>query len=276
MITVFTPAYNRAYRLQELYNSLLRQTSKNFEWIVVDDCSTDNTQELINSWSHENKIRITYYRQEQNGGKHRAINKGVKLAQGELFFIVDSDDFLTDDALESIEKQWAFCENKERYSGLCFRKMTKGSSFSENRLEYKILGKNFPEYRCSANSIDIAYKWGCDTDKAEIFKTGVLKKNPFPEIKNENFCEEVIVWFKIAKKKNGLLLCINKGIYVCEYLPDGLSANLGDKMKKSPLSSALFCFTMLTIKHEWKKGNAPALLKNTLYFLYCYLFHKKD
>ena len=276
MVTIFTPTFNRAYRLTDLYNSLLSQTSTNFEWIIVDDCSTDNTEKLVQSWIQENKINIIYHKQNQNGGKHRAINKGVNFAHGDLFFIVDSDDFLTEDAVESIETEWSFCENKDRYAGLCFRKMTKDLSFFENnKSQYKILGKDFPEYKCSANSIDIAYKWGCNTDKAEIFKTNVLKKYPFPEIKGENFCEEVIVWFKIAKKKNGLLLCVNKGIYICEYLPDGLSANLGEKMKKSPLSTALFELTLLSIKYEWKKGNAPVHLKSALYFLYRYIFHKK-
>ena len=277
MITIFTPTYNRAYRLPDLYKSLVQQTSKNFEWIIVDDCSTDNTQELINSWTNENKIKIIYQRQEQNGGKHRAINKGVKLAQGELFFIVDSDDFLTEDAVETIEREWSFCENKGRYAGLCFRKMTKNLSFSENSTEkYKILGDDFPEYRCSATSIDIAYKWNCVVDKAEVFLTERLKQNPFPEVKGENFCEEAIVWLKIAKKKNGLLLCVNKGIYVCEYLEDGLSANLGKKMRGSPLCSFLYFWTLLTIKYEWKKGNAPILIKNCLYFMYVALFKKEN
>lgn len=267
LVTVFTPTFNRAYRLTALYNSLLSQSDKSFEWIIVDDCSTDNTEELVNSWISENKILITYVKQEYNGGKHRCINKGVKIAKGELFFIVDSDDFLTCDAIEQIENEWKACENKEIYAGLCFRRMTESKKSSGSENEYKILGDDFPKYRCSATSLDIAYNWKCKADKAEVFKTKILRRFPFPEIKNENFCEEVIVWYKIAKQKDGLLLCINKGIYVCEYLEDGLSANLGNKMLSSPYSSFLYFWTLLGIKYEWQNGNALNLLKNAVYFL---------
>lgn len=275
MVTVFTPTFNRAYRLADLYHSLISQTNSDFEWVIVDDCSTDETEELVKSWIREDRIKIVYYKQPENGGKHRAINRGVKLSSGELFFIVDSDDFLTEDAIETILNEWLSCENKECYAGLCFRRMTKDLSVSENtNQKFKLLGDKFPDYRCSATSIDIAYKWNCVADKAEVFKTDVLRNNPFPEIKGENFCEEAIVWFRIAKKPNSLLLCVDKGIYVCEYLQDGLSANLGKKMLQSPLSSALYFFTLAGIKYEWKNGKGFFLLKNVLYFVYCSIFKK--
>ena len=98
IITVFTPTYNRAYMIDKLYDSLCLQTCKDFEWIVVDDGSVDNTEELIQNFIQENKIHIVYYKQK-NQGKHIAINKGVELAKGELFFIVDSDDILPKDSL---------------------------------------------------------------------------------------------------------------------------------------------------------------------------------
>lgn len=161
MITVFTPSYNRAYTLPKLYESLCSQTLSDFEWIVVDDCSTDNTKQLIENWHNEDKIKITYFLQPQNGGKHRAINKGVELAAGELFFIVDSDDFLTIDAIEEIQKEWTNLENKDKYAGLCFRRMDH---------DLKILGKDFPSYRCSGTRFDISYKWNCINDKTEILK----------------------------------------------------------------------------------------------------------
>ena len=105
MITVFTPTYNRAYILPRLYKSLLRQTNKQFEWIIVDDGSTDNTEEKVNNWIKENKIKIKYYKQE-NQGKMIAHNKGVEKSEGELFVCVDSDDYLTDNAIEIITKKW--------------------------------------------------------------------------------------------------------------------------------------------------------------------------
>lgn len=270
IVTIFTPTYNRAYSLPQLYKSLCSQTSSDFEWIIVDDCSSDNTKSLVREWIEEKKISITYFLQPQNGGKHRAINKGVELAKGELFFIVDSDDFLTDDAVESILTEWEAVSEKQKYAGLCFRRMTK---------DFQILGIDFPSLKCSGTSLDIAYKWKCVADKAEIFKTEMLQKYPFPEIKGENFCQEAVIWFKIARDKNGLLLCINKGIYVCEYLPDGLTANVCEKMKNNPRYNFLWQMTLLSIPYEWKWPNIKNIVKTALwmiYRIYFLRFFKRD
>ena len=101
-VTVFTPTYNRAYILGDLYHSLQRQTCMDFEWLIVDDGSADDTKALVASWQgEENPFPIRYVYQE-NGGKCRAINRGLKEADGRLFFTVDSDDYLTDDAIEKV------------------------------------------------------------------------------------------------------------------------------------------------------------------------------
>lgn len=263
--TIFTPTYNRAYSLPQLYESLCRQTSLDFEWVIVDDCSSDNTKSLVTGWIEEKKISITYFLQPQNGGKHRAINKGVELAQGELFFIVDSDDFLTDDAIESIQTEWDILENKKRYAGICFRKMTKN---------FDVLGDDFPAYRCSGTSIDIAYKWECVADKAEVFKTAVLQKYPFPDIKGENFCQEAVIWFKIAMHRNALLLCVNKGIYVCEYLPDGLTANYDKVMSRNPHYTLLWELTLLRIPYEWKWPGIKYRIRGVLSLIYRIYFKR--
>ena len=270
MITVFTPTFNRAYRLPDLYKSLLRQTSDDFEWIIVDDCSTDNTEELVKGWIVENKIKMRYFKQEVNGGKHRAVNRGVKEACGELFFIVDSDDYLTDDAIETISVEWSACTKKAELSGLCLRRMT----VDKESESIKILGKDFPEYRCYGDSIEIAYEWGCDTDKAEVFRTDVLRKFPFPDIKGEKFCQEVVVWFKIAKKKTGKLLCVNKGIYVCEYLPDGLTSSFGANMRNNPKYSLLYALTLISIPQEWKSRKILQDFHLALWMIYRICFKR--
>lgn len=101
-ITVFTPTYNRAYIIEKLYRSLQRQTFEDFEWLVVDDGSNDDTEKLFSEWQkEENKFPIRFYKQE-NKGKCQAINTALDLAEGLLFFTVDSDDYLTDDALQKI------------------------------------------------------------------------------------------------------------------------------------------------------------------------------
>ena len=101
MLTIFTPTFNRAELLKRVYDSLLRQREKNFSWLIVDDGSTDNTKEVVEEWLREGRINIQYEYQE-NGGKMRAHNQGVNLCNTELFLCLDSDDFLTEDAVEII------------------------------------------------------------------------------------------------------------------------------------------------------------------------------
>ena len=118
MITVFTPTYNRGYIIKQLYDSLILQSYKDFEWLVIDDGSTDDTEELFKSFIAEQKLNIHYLKIE-NGGKHRAINKGVILAQGKYFFIVDSDDYLHNNALERIYFYTKQIEDDKTFAGVC-------------------------------------------------------------------------------------------------------------------------------------------------------------
>ena len=129
-ITVFTPTYNRGYIIENLYHSLQQQTFKNFEWIVVDDGSTDNTEEKIRCFQKENNFFPIRYLKTENGGKHRAINKGVSLANGSLFFIVDSDDYLTKTALEKIDIMEGTIPKdlKVNFAGVCGQR-----GYTENR-----------------------------------------------------------------------------------------------------------------------------------------------
>lgn len=106
LLTIFTSTYNRAYILESLYKSLKNQTIKDFKWLIVDDGSTDNTQELVKNWiSQETSFEIIYIKQE-NGGKQRAHNKAVEISDTELFFCVDSDDQLVETAVEKIKERW--------------------------------------------------------------------------------------------------------------------------------------------------------------------------
>lgn len=214
MITVFTPVYNRAYIINQLYQSLLRQTNFNFEWLIVDDGSTDNIAELVNQWiacTREFEIRFYY---QPNGGKHRAINRGVQLAQGDAFMIVDSDDYLTDDAIETVLKYWEQIKDNAEFAGI--------SGLRMHRNMLVIGGKPcFDEY-VDVTNLERA-NYGLKGDKAEVYKTSILKDFPFPEFEGEKFVTENVIWNKIAYQ--GLKLrWFNKGIIICEYLEDGLTA----------------------------------------------------
>jgi glycosyltransferase involved in cell wall biosynthesis len=117
LITVFTPTYNRAKLLKRLYDSLCVQTFTDIEWLIIDDGSVDNTEKIVNGFIAENKIGIRYIKQ-RNGGKHRAINHGVREAKGELFFIVDSDDWLPEDSLETINKYYQGIKDDKSFAGI--------------------------------------------------------------------------------------------------------------------------------------------------------------
>ena len=229
MITVFTPTFNRAYTLPQLYASLTRQTDPDFEWVVVDDGSTDATQELIASFDAEQKITIRYLKCK-NGGKHRAINQGVQVAEGELFFIVDSDDYLADNAIEIIKIQWTKVRDHDYLSGICFRCL--------NYKTGQVIGEPFPAEVFESDHIEIAHRYGVFGDKAEVFRTEVLRQFPFPDIPGENFVPEALVWCRMAQQYK--IQFIDRGIYYCDYLPDGLSRKFSVNLLKNASGFRLF------------------------------------
>ncbi|MCM1028055.1 MAG: glycosyltransferase family 2 protein [Pseudoflavonifractor sp.] len=233
LLTIFTPTYNRAYRLPDLYESLCRQTSGDFEWLIVDDGSTDNTEELINGWISEGKISNLRYIKQTNGGKHRAINRGVKEAKGELFFIVDSDDRLTPDAVEWILTEYAKIRGDHSFAGLSGVAVTADGHRVGD-------GSDFPTI--DANALDFRLKYKIKGDMSEVIRTDILREIPFPEYEGEKFCPEAVVWNRVARKYR--FRWINKGIYVCEYLPDGLTAKIVALRRNNPRAS-MDCYSEL-------------------------------
>lgn len=232
MITVFTPTYNRAYILTKLYRSLCNQTCKQFEWIIVDDGSTDNTSELIGTFIQEGNIEIVFV-QQFNGGKHRAINRGVGLAKGDLFFIVDSDDQLTEDAIEQILRYHDGIKDKNDFAGVCGLK-----AYFDGR---RVGGDSyFTILDCS--NLEFRYKYKIKGDMAEVIRTDVMKEFPFPEFAGEKFCSEAVVWNRMAQKYK--IRYFYKNIYLCDYLEDGLTASITKIRMKSPQASML-CYSEL-------------------------------
>ena len=170
-ITIFTPTYNRAYIIEKLYYSLKSQVNKNFEWLVIDDGSNDDTELLFQKIQKDNNdVKIRYIKKE-NGGKHRAINLGVELAEGELFFIVDSDDILTKDAVQKIIEWEETITDKSKFAGVSGNR-----GYEEN----KLIGKTFLGEFIDATSLE-REKYKILGDKAEVFYTKILKKFKFPE-----------------------------------------------------------------------------------------------
>ena len=211
-LSICTPTYNRAHYLQRIYESLKCQTCYDFEWIVVDDGSTDNTETVISNFiKQENPFNIIYLHKD-NGGKHTALNYGVNHANGDLFLIVDSDDYLKNNAVEVILSKTK--DLSHEFAGIGFNKL-----FTDG----KIVGSTFVGDFVDCTSLE-RVKYNINGDKAEVFFTSILKKYPFPVFENERFLPEAVVWNRIANA--GLKIrWYNLGIYYCEYQEDGLSMN---------------------------------------------------
>lgn len=223
-ITVFTPTYNRAYVLRNCYESLKDQTYRNFEWIIYDDGSSDNTKEIIAEFIKEASIDIRYYYGE-NKGKHFAINQGTELAEGELFFIVDSDDYLTKNSLELVYRAWESIPLKEKkdFIGVSGRRHLVNK---ENK-EFNFNTKYYDTDAITFNLIDNNLQ-----DKAEVYVTEKLKQYKFPYFEGENFMTEAVLWYQLAEE-GYKIRWFNEDIYICEYLEDGLSANFYKKRVES-------------------------------------------
>lgn len=228
LLTVFTPTFNRAYIIENLYKSLQRQTCKDFEWLVVDDGSSDNTSDLFLNWQMEESFPVRYIKKE-NGGKHRAINLGLDEAKGKLFFIVDSDDYLAEDAIKCIKKQYEIIKNDKCFAGLCGMR-----AYPDGRR----IGGEVPFETLDCISFDYWFKHNITGDSAEVFKTDIFRQFPFPEIDGEKFCPEAVVWYRIARAGYKIRY-FNKKIYFCDYLPDGLTAKITKLRINSPLGAML-------------------------------------
>ena len=257
LVTVLTPTYNRKKELYKLYQSLINQTSNNFIWLIVDDGSKDNTEEAVKEMLKENKIEIMYKKKE-NGGKHKAINFGMRYVNTPLTFIVDSDDWLTKDAIENIEK----INNKFYIKNdipLC------GYSFLRQYPDGKINGKKFPQNEEISDYVSMRINRNDVSDKAEVWFTEILKENPFDEFSGEKFLGEDILWIKLATKYK--MVYINKAIYIGNYLSDGLTNNRRKNNIKSPKGCRARAKVFLDSKANFKT-KIKATLQYDIYSLF--------
>ncbi|WBM39093.1 glycosyltransferase family 2 protein [Alcaligenes faecalis] len=213
LFTVLTPSYNRAHTLERVYRSLCEQTCQDFEWVVVDDGSTDGTRELVEGWQQQASFPIHYAWQE-NRHKKAAFNHGVALAQGELVVALDSDDTLLVNALYDMAQIWADIPVSERagyagITGLCVRP------------NGKVVGDMFPQDVFDASSLDMSFRYHVRGEKFGCLSTAVLRKFPFPD-QIEGFVPESLVWRAIARAgyKNRF---VNTVFRVYHDSPDSLS-----------------------------------------------------
>ena len=220
-LTIITPTYNRADKIEKLYKSLCEQTNKEFEWLIIDDGSTDETSAGIQGFIDRADFKIRYEFQE-NGGKHRALNKGIAMIESRLTFIVDSDDWLTDDAVETILKfddKYEDRKDSDKICGFSFLRAYSNGQVNTGEYAKDEIVDTFRQQRINNNLLG---------DKAEVYYTDILKKYPFEEFDGEKFMPEDAVWLKMSGPYN--MVHINHVIYYCDYLEGGLTKS-GKGMK---------------------------------------------
>lgn len=186
--TVFTPIYNRRHTIHRVFDSLMRQTCKDFEWLVIDDGSTDNVKELIDEYAAKADFPVRYYYKE-NGGKHTAVNMAYGLIETPFFTILDSDDAFTDDAVEKLLQGWESIpeSQRDRYWSVV------GHSVDSQTGE--LIGERFSAHANDPN----APAEKVVGEKTAALRTDVMRQYPFPEPQGTTFVTESIVWNKVGK-----------------------------------------------------------------------------
>ncbi|SCH20374.1 MULTISPECIES: glycosyltransferase family 2 protein [unclassified Romboutsia] len=256
-LTVFTPTYNRGYILHRCYESLKKQTCKDFKWLIVDDGSIDNTKELVDSWiKNDNGFEINYVYKE-NGGMHTAHNKAYELIDTELNVCIDSDDFMPDDSVEIITSFWKR-NGSNKYSGI---------ASLDNYKNGDIVGDKFPNKK-SMRLCDF-YINGGTGDKNLIYRTDIMKKYPpYPEFEGEKFVP-LDYKYLLADQEYELLI-LNKPTCTVEYLEDGSSRNIFKQYYKNPKGFAFMRKVHMKydkkIKHRFKSSihyvSSSIIMKN--------------
>lgn len=226
-LTIFTPAYNRAHTLVRTYESLCRQTCKDFEWLVIDDGSTDNTHEFVNCWINENKIPIRYIRQE-NQGMHGAHNTAYRNISTELNTCIDSDDFMPDEAVERIIRFWKE-HGSDNYAGIVGLDQTEDG---------KIIGYPFPE-SLKETTLQGYYAKGGSGDKKLVYRTDVIKRYPeYPLFEGERYVGLAYKYMLIDQDYT--LLTLNEPLVTVEYQADGSSYNMYNQYWRNPKGFSFF------------------------------------
>ncbi len=231
-LTIFTPTYNRADKLDRLYQSLLRQSCHAFEWLIIDDGSSDDTEGAVTAFQSSAQAFPIRYIKQENGGKHRAYNKALELAKGAYFFCVDSDDWLANNAVEHLLKA---CEGlNEKLFIAAYKQDEQG----------KRLSTEFPKIQ-ECTLCELSAKYQCSGEYSLIFPTDLARKFPFPVFDGEKFITESVIYDRLSAVADVRLL--PQVITICEYQEDGLSNNLNLVMKKNPAGYCLYFMQRIDI-----------------------------
>lgn len=234
ILTVFTPTYNRAYCLKNCYDSLKNQTCKDFVWLIIDDGSTDGTEQLVQEWIKEKQIEISYHWQK-NQGMHGAHNTAYQLIETELNVCIDSDDFMPDDAVEKILTFW------NRFGSSKVSGIIGLDSYSNG----SVIGTKLPTQIKQSRLFDLYNKYGVTGDKKLVYRTELTKQFPYPVFSNERYVGLAYKYHMLDKKYEMLLM--NEVLCCVEYLPDGSSLNMYNQYIKNPVGFAFYRKEMMKL-----------------------------
>lgn len=260
ILSIVTPTFNRAHLLDQCFESLRKQTVNNFEWIIVDDGSSDNTKSVVKKFIKANIDMNIQYIYKNNGGKHTAMNASHPYIRGKYVLILDSDDYLTPDATEKVLRGWNEFQTNLSIGMLIF---LRGDSMGNPRAygaNDKVVGDFRELQRISITS----------SDCCEVFRADLFIRYPYSEYKGERFLSESELWNRLAENHYKTVY-INQVIYICEYLQGGLTDS-GRRMRiMNPLGG------MCTSKHFFDKiyPLKIRIKKGLLYVCYGYFADMK-
>lgn len=239
-LTVFTPTYNRAHTLVRTYQSLCRQTCKDFEWLIIDDGSADNTKEVVSQWINDANFKIRYIYQD-NQGMHGAHNTAYKNIVTELNTCIDSDDYMPDDAVELIITFWK--KNKSnKYAGFIGL---------DQREDGTIIGSKFPS-NTHETTLQDYYASGGHGDKKLVYRTDIVKKYPeYPIFEGERYVGLAYKYMLIDQDYK--LLTLNKPLVTVEYQTDGSSNMMWKQYWNNPKGFAFFRKTEMVVAPTKKR-----------------------
>jgi glycosyltransferase involved in cell wall biosynthesis len=258
--TVFTPTFNRAHTLPRVYNSLRSQTFTDFEWLVVDDGSTDETRQLVGAWAREAPFPIRYFHQP-NSGKHVADNFALREARGRFYATLDSDDWYLPNSLDRFLGVWNSIDAGRRNAfvgvvGLCAD--PSGA----------VIGSTFPDHVLDTTYTDLRWKHGVTGDNAGCARTDVVRRFPHPLIAGENLIIEALVLARIAREYQ--VRCVNEILRVTEYQLGGISDS-GRRFVENPRTTTRFFLEQLQNGHLHGKERLRAQANHARYALHARL-----
>lgn len=237
-LTIFTSLYNSEKKVKNLYQSLCRQSIKDFVWLTVDDGSTDSTKEVIKEYINEGEIDIIYVYQK-NGGKHRAMNRAMQISDTELFVTIDHDDYFVSDAVETILKVWDNTKSEKNLIGMVGYR---GKSEIETMHGERFADRDYCQFRELLSN-------NCNFDTTVIFRTDMAKVFSYPEIEGENWTVEAYL-FRLIDYSGFIFKKIEKPLIICEYLPTGLTMS-----GKFNYPKGLLCYYEMIVNNEerWRE-----------------------